>query len=335
MRLVGTTRTAVALVLFAAAASLPPPSRVAEQPPEEAVAAPASSDGEAVSIAWGGDVTLGSSYGQPAQRRARRCSRRRARAAQGRHRRGQLRGDVRPGRRLQVRRRQRELLRLPGARGQRARRCAGPAWTSSTTPTTTRSTTARSAGAPRATRSSAPRSAATGAPGEIEIVSATAPRSRSSASRPTRWTNPMGDDAAVRARVQSAAGAGRHRRRVLPRGRRGRGQAARPARPGVGVRRVPRRQPPLRARRRSTPAPTSCSAPARTSCAALELYKNRLIAYSLGNLAGCKNFGTAASSLSALTVAVTRAASCGRIDSCASTARVPHGPTRRGKLMRR
>ena len=58
---------------------------------------------------------------------------------------------------------------------------------------------------------------------------------------------------------------------------------------------------------RSTPAPTSCSARVRTSYAASELYRHRLIAYSLGNLAGYHNFSTAGlSGLSALlTIAVT------------------------------
>ena len=57
---------------------------------------------------------------QPAQRRPRPARRRPAGAQARRHRRGQLRGDVRPRRRDQVRRRQRELLRVPGPAGQRA-----------------------------------------------------------------------------------------------------------------------------------------------------------------------------------------------------------------------
>ena len=62
MRLVGTTRTAVAVALFAAAA-LSSTESVAEQP--KAAAPAQKQDGEGLFIAWGGDVTLGSSYGNP------------------------------------------------------------------------------------------------------------------------------------------------------------------------------------------------------------------------------------------------------------------------------
>jgi hypothetical protein len=63
MRLIGTTRTAVAVLLLAAA-SLASPSAGESPGPEEAVAAPKRTP-KPVSIAWGGDVTLGSSYGNP------------------------------------------------------------------------------------------------------------------------------------------------------------------------------------------------------------------------------------------------------------------------------
>ena len=43
--------------------------------------------------------------------------------------------------------------------------------------------------------------------------------------------------------------------------------------------------------RPSTPARTSSSARARTSCAGSSCDRGRLIAYSLGNLAGYRNFG--------------------------------------------
>ena len=55
---------------------------------------------------------------------------------------------------------------------------------------------------------------------------------------------------------------------------------------------VPRRHAATSRGRRSTPAPTSCSGSGPHVLRGLELYKGRLIAYSLGNLAGYKNFGT-------------------------------------------
>src|SRR3954447_17290862 len=65
MRLIGTTRTAVAVLLLAAASLAS--SGAGESPgSEEAVAAAAPKrTPHPVSIAWGGDVTLGSSYGNP------------------------------------------------------------------------------------------------------------------------------------------------------------------------------------------------------------------------------------------------------------------------------
>ena len=62
MRHVGTARTAVAVALFAAAAR-PSTDSVAEQRP--AAAPKPEPQGEGLFIAWGGDVTLGSSYGNP------------------------------------------------------------------------------------------------------------------------------------------------------------------------------------------------------------------------------------------------------------------------------
>src|SRR6185503_13063686 len=64
MRLIGTTRTAVAVLLLAAASLA---SGAGESPgSQDAVAAAAPKrTPKPVSIAWGGDVTLGSSYGNP------------------------------------------------------------------------------------------------------------------------------------------------------------------------------------------------------------------------------------------------------------------------------
>src|SRR3954471_19959698 len=65
MRLIATTRTAVALGLLVAASLAS--SGAGESPgSEEAVAADAPKrTPQPVSIAWGGDLTLGSSYGNP------------------------------------------------------------------------------------------------------------------------------------------------------------------------------------------------------------------------------------------------------------------------------
>ena len=265
MRLVGTTRTAVAVALFAAAAF----SSTESVARSSRRAAPTQKhDGEGLFIAWGGDVTLGSSYGNPpdagrpllaavAPRCARPTSRRsttRAPSARA------ARPSAGPG--------QRELLRLPGARGQRQGRCAGPAWTWSTTPTTTPSTTARSGW--RASRDALKRAkvGATGAPGEIVTVTKKGTKVAFAGFSTYPWSNQMGDEAA-RARADPARRrAGRRRRRLLPRRRRGRGQDAR----ARAARRRPSASTAATAAAsrasRSTPAPTSCSAPARTSCAA-------------------------------------------------------------------
>src|SRR5689334_17138530 len=66
MRLIGTTRTAVAVLLLVAASLLS--SGAGESPVAEvavAKTAPPKREPQPVSIAWGGDVTLGSSYGNP------------------------------------------------------------------------------------------------------------------------------------------------------------------------------------------------------------------------------------------------------------------------------
>src|ERR1700712_5735907 len=68
MRLIGTTRTAVAVLLLGLASLAS--SWAGESPTsEDAVAAARSPaqkhNAEPVSIAWGGDLTLGSSYGNP------------------------------------------------------------------------------------------------------------------------------------------------------------------------------------------------------------------------------------------------------------------------------
>ena len=154
------------------------------------------------------------------------------------------------------------------------------------------------------------------------------------------WTNPMGDDAAVRARVQSAvgqadivvvflhAGAEGADKQHVPRGPESafgeyRGNSRHFARVAIdaGADLVLGSGPHV--------------------LRGLELYKNRLVAYSLGNLAGWHNFGTGGrSSLSALiTVAVGPAGRfyLARITSYTlDGAGVPHADRGRGavKLMR-
>ena len=116
----------------------------------------------------------------------------------------------------------------------------------------------------------------------------------------------MGDDAGVRARIESAAGAGRHRRRVPARRRRGRRPAARPAGPesAFGEYRGDSRH---FARVAIDAGADLVLGSGPHVLRGLELYKNRLIAYSLGNLAGWHNFGTGGrSSLSALITRRTR-----------------------------
>ena len=91
-----------------------------------ALAARADAAPRGVSIVWGGDLTLGSSYGQPPERGWPQLANvagilRSADVAAV-----NLRGDVRPGRGVQVRRRLgRELLRVSGAARQREHACPG------------------------------------------------------------------------------------------------------------------------------------------------------------------------------------------------------------------
>src|SRR5262245_13421876 len=63
MRLIGTTRTAVAVLLLVAASLAS--SSAGESPVSEVAVAAPKREAKPVSIVWGGDVTLGSSYGNP------------------------------------------------------------------------------------------------------------------------------------------------------------------------------------------------------------------------------------------------------------------------------
>src|SRR5215213_8483292 len=65
MRLIGTTRTAVAVLLLALASLAS--SGTGESPTSE-VAVAAEAPPQPVTLTWGGDLTLGSSYGNPPDR---------------------------------------------------------------------------------------------------------------------------------------------------------------------------------------------------------------------------------------------------------------------------
>jgi hypothetical protein len=181
---------------------------------------------------------------------------------------------------------------------------------------------------------------ATGAPGELKILERKGTRVAFLGFSTYSWTNPMGDDAAVRARIQSAAGQADLVVAFLHAGAE-----------GADKQHVPRGAETAFGEDRGNSrhfAHTAIDAGADLILGSgphvlrgLELYKNRLIAYSLGNLAGWHNFGTGGrSSLSALiTVALGPAGRfyAARIASFKlDGAGVPHADRTRGavKLMR-
>ena len=183
-----------------------------------------------------------------------------------------------------------DVLCVPGARLARARRCGAPGSTSSTSPTTTPGTTAPRAWARPSSRCATTTSRLTGRPGEITYMNLRRARVAFIGFSAYPWTSSIRDLPGAQALIREAGRPCQRRRRVHPRRRRGRRADPHARRRRAGLRRAsaatrgPSPTPP------STPAPTSCWAPARTSCAALELYRDRLIAYSLGNLAGWHNF---------------------------------------------
>jgi hypothetical protein len=299
MRLIGTTRTAVAVGLLVAASLAS--SGAGESPGSaEAVAAAAPRRApQPVSIAWGGDLTLGSSYGNQPNGGRRLLAAgtpvlRRASIAAVNY-----EGTFGPGGTSKC--------------GSGAKDC----YAFQAPPGNAR--TLRRAGVDivnhannhafdygpvgwRSTRNAFKRAKveATGAPGELKILRRRGTRVAFLGFSTYSWTNPMGDDAAVRARVESAAkqadivvaflhaGAEGADKQHVPRGPETafgeyRGDSRHFARVAIdaGADLVLGSGPHV--------------------LRGLELYRNRLIAYSLGNLAGWHNFGTGGrSSLSAL-----------------------------------
>ena len=108
---------------------------------------------------------------------------------------------------------------------------------------------------------------ATGAPGELDGHPAPRHKVAFLGFCTYSWTNAMGDDAAVRARVQSAAGRPTSWSRSCTPGAEGADKQHVPRGPESAFGEYRGNSRALRARRRSTRAPTSCSARARTSCA--------------------------------------------------------------------
>src|SRR4051812_12459959 len=203
MRLIGTTRTAVAVLLLAAA-SLASSSAGESPGAEEAVAAPKRTPNP-VSIAWGGDVTLGSSYGNPPNNG-----------------RTLLAAGKRVLERANIGAVNYEGTFGPGGSskcGAGAENC----FAFQAPPGNAR--TLRRAGVDivnhannhafdfgaagwRSTRDALEqaRVAATGAPGELTVLERRGTRVAFLGFSTYAWTNAMGDDDAVRARVRSAAG---------------------------------------------------------------------------------------------------------------------------------
>lgn len=337
MRHVGTTRTSVAVALFAAATLLSTESPAADQ---ASAAAPVQKQtGEGLFIAWGGDVTLGSSYGNPPEA--------------GRP----LLSAVRSA----LRRADLAAVNYEGTFGPGGSSKCGPQSTNcyAFQAPAGNAKTLRWAGVDvvnhannhafdygpvgfRASRDALKRAkvGATGAPGEIVTRTRKGTKVAFTGFSTYSWTNPMGDEARVRALIRRAAkqadvvvaffhagaeGADKTRVPTGPESAFGeyRGDSRRFARVAIdaGADLVLGSGPHV--------------------LRGLELYKHRLIAYSLGNLAGYKNFGTGGNSaLSALlTVAVTPTGRffAGRIDSLRlDAAAIPHQDSGRAasKLMR-
>ncbi len=217
---------------------------------------------------------------QPARRRLAAARAAVEDAAPRRHRRGQLRGHVRLRRRLEVRRRQDGLLRVPGTAGQRAQPAPRRAWTSSTRPTTTRSTSAHRGHAQTLAALSAAGVKATGAPGQIQILRSHGNTVAFVGFSTYPWAAPLTDDAAVAALIKQAAQQANIVVAFLHGGAEGAEPGAPPARPGDRVRREPRRPAPLRPhggrRRRGPRARLRPARPARPR--ALPRAPDRLLA---------------------------------------------------------
>jgi capsule synthesis protein PGA_cap len=302
MRFIGTTRTVVAVLLLALASLAS--SWAGETPTtEDAVAAstmPAKQrTAKPVSIAWGGDLTLGSSYGNPPNAG-----------------RPLLAAGTKVLKAANIAAVNYEGTFGPGG----ASKCSGSSkncFAFQAPPGNAR--TIRRAGVDivnhannhafdygalgwRSTRDALTKAkvAATGAPGELKIISRNGTKVAFLGFSTYSWTNPMADDAAVRARITSAAGQADIVVAFLHAGAEGadRQHVPRGAEQAFGEFRGDSRHF----------AHTAIDAGADLVLGSgphvlrgLELYKHRLVAYSLGNLAGWHNFGTGGrSALSAI-----------------------------------
>lgn len=332
MRHIGTTRTAVAVLLLALASLAS--SGAGESPTSEvAIAAESKREPQPVVLTWGGDLTLGSSYGNPPNGgRALLAAGKRVLAKAhiaavnyegtfgpgGASKCGGGRPDcyafqAPPGNARTLRRASVDIV---NHANNHAFDYGALGWRS------TRDALAKA------------KVAATGAPGEIKILSRRGTKVAFAGFSTYRWTNAMGDDARVRAQIQRAAkpadivvaflhaGAEGASKQHVPRGPESafgeyRGDSRHFARVAIDA------------------GADVVLGSGPHVLRGLELYKGRLIAYSLGNLAGWHNFGTGGrSSLSALlTIAlapdgrffVARIASY-RLDG----AGVPHADPKRG-----
>jgi len=326
MRLVGTTRTTVALALFAAAAFSSTDS-VAEQRP--AAAKPVQKQqGEGLFIAWGGDLTLGSSYGNPPDAgrpllSAVRSALRKADIATLNY-----EGTFGPGGASKC-----------GAGSENCFAFQAPAGNAKTL---------RWAGVDvvnhannhafdygaigwRASRDALKRAKvrATGAPGEIVTVTKKGTKVAFVGFSTYTWSNSMGDFAAVRARIQSAADQADIVVAFFHAGAEGADKTHVPNGPETAFGEY--RGDSRRFARTAIDAGADLvlgSGP--HVLRGVELYKDRLIAYSLGNLTGWHNFNiggrTALSALLTVAVAADGRFVAGRIDSLRlDRIGVPHG----------
>ena len=299
MRLIGTTRTAVAVLLLVLASLASSWTGEAPVTAEAVAAAAPKRTPKPVSIAWGGDVTLGSSYGNPPDAG-----------------RPLLAAGTKVLEAANLAAVNYEGTFGPGG----ASKCGGGAkdcFAFQAPPGNAK--TLRRAGVDivnhannhafdygalgwRSTRDALTKAKveATGAPGELKILSRNGTKVAFLGFSTYAWTNAMGDDAAVVARIKSAveqadivvaflhAGAEGADKQHVPRG----------PEQAFGEYRGDSRHF----------AHTAIDAGADLVLGSgphvlrgLELYKNRLVAYSLGNLAGWHNFGTGGrSSLSAI-----------------------------------
>ncbi len=336
MRLVGTTRTAVAVLLFGFAMLA---SSDAPGSEEKAVAAPKQAEEPPFSLAWAGDLTLGSSYGNPPN------------AGRG----------VLAAARKALREADLTAVNYEGTFGPGGSSKCGPGsencFAFQAPPGNAR--TLRWAGVDivnqannhafdygpvgwRASRSALERAdvEATGAPGEIVTITRKGKRIAFTGFSTYTWSNPMGNDAAVRALVKRAAaradlvvaffhaGAEGADKTHVPRGPESafgeyRGDSRHFARVAIDA------------------GADVVLGSGPHVLRGLELYKNRLIAYSLGNLGGYHNFGTGGNSAltAVLTIAVEPSGRflLGNITSLKlDGAAIPHADTSRGaaKLVR-